>query len=259
MSFLSGLKSLLSSEQKIIDQDSDNPNFITQPSRIKHTLQQLMESHVHISIILADQSEHTSRLISVSKNGFIIDQLNSRAAHNKVGVGSAIQIQAKHNAIPFNFSSTVDSLAKGGGYFISMPERIYHPQKRDFFRIPLENIEKYKFSASIQYSENTLTGYLMDVSYGGISIAVSSNTYIKKGNILSPASLILKNGNTIHADFNVCSVRKVHQDGFTRIGCKLINITPAEKRRFHKFISESARERAKNSNLIPKQGTNTPL
>jgi len=259
MSFLTGLKSLLSSEEKVTNQAADNPNFITQPLRIKHTLQQLMESHVHISIVLDDQSEHTSRLIAVSKSGITIDQLNSRAAHNKIEIGSAIQIQAKHNSIPFNFDSSIDSLAKGGGYFISMPEKIYHPQKRDFFRIPLDNIEKYKFSASVQYSENTLTGYLIDVSFGGISIAVSSNTYVKKGNILSPASLILKNGNTINADFNVCSVRKAHKDGFTRLGCKLINISPVEKRSFHKFISESARERAKNSSLIPKQGTNILL
>ena len=259
MNFVSGLKSLLSSEQTATNLGEANPNFITRPSRIKHALQQLMESHVHVSIVLDNETEHTSRLLTVSKNTLIIDQLNSRAAHNEIQSGKPIQIQAKHNAIPFNFSSTVDMLAKGGGYVISMPEKIYHPQKRNFFRIPLDNIEKYKFSAAIQYSENTLTGYIIDVSHEGISIAVSSNTYIKKGDTLSPASLIFKSGNTIHADFKVCSVRKVQQDGFTRLGCQLINITPAEKKNLHKFISERARERAKNSALIPKQGTNSPL
>jgi len=252
MSILSGLKSLLSHEEAAAKLDADNPNFIVQPSRIKHALQQLMDSHVHISIVLDDQSEHTTRLAGITKNGFIIEQLNSRVAHNKMQAGSSIQIEAKHQAIPFNFSSRIDSLTKSGSYFVSMPEKIYHPQKRDFHRTSLENTERYKFSAAIQYSENTLTGYLLDVSYGGISLAVSSSTYVKKGTILSPASLILNNGNTIRADFTVCSVKKVHQDSFTRVGCELLNIEPAEKRDFHKFITTCARERAKNSNFIPK-------
>ena len=245
MSFLSSLKSILSSEEKNAAFETGNPNFITQASRIKHALQILMESHVHISIMLDDESEYTTRLIGVSNNGLLLDQLNNREAHNKMRSAKDIQVLAKHSAIPFNFNSRVLSLAKGGGYFISLPEKIYHPQKRDFFRIPLENIEKYKFSASLQYSENTLTGHIIDASFGGICVAVYANCYVKKGDILSPASMVLKNGDTINSDFTVCSVKKAHQEGFTRLGCQFLNIKPAEKKNLHKFITESSRERAK--------------
>jgi len=124
-------------------------------------------------------------------------------------------------------------------------QKKYHPQKRAFFRIPLENIEKYKFSGAIQFSENLVSGYLYDVSFGGISVVVYSNTYIKKGDILSPASIKLKNGSTIHSDFTVSSIRKSPREGFSRIGCEFLNLQADDKRILHKFITESDRERAK--------------
>ena len=245
MSFLSSLKSLLASEEREHDALNDNPNFIVRPSRIKHMLQSLMESHVQISIVLDDQSEHTSRILDVSENDIVLDQFNSREAHNKMVKGTMVQIDAKHHSVPFNFSASLIGTSRDGGYIISTPEKIYHPQKRSFFRVPLVNIEKYKFTGAIQYSENLVSGYIYDVSFGGICVAVYSNTYIKKGDILSPASMTLKGGNIIQSDFTVCSVKKSHQEGFTRVGCKFLDILPAEKRSVHKFITECERERAR--------------
>ena len=168
MSFLSSLKSLLASEEREHDALNDNPNFIVRPSRIKHMLQSLMESHVQISIVLDDQSEHTSRILDVSENDIVLDQFNSREAHNKMVKGTMVQIDAKHHSVPFNFSASLIGTSRDGGYIISTPEKIYHPQKRSFFRVPLVNIEKYKFTGAIQYSENLVSGYIYDVSFGVI-------------------------------------------------------------------------------------------
>lgn len=245
MRFISSLKSLLASEEEQHHTQDSNPHFITQPARIKHMLQLLMESHVQVSVVFDEQSDHTSMLLDISTNEITLDQLNSRAAHHKMQPGQIIQINAKHHSVPLNFSSTITAISKNGDYLCSMPEKIYHPQKRAFFRIPLENIEKYKFSGAIQFSENLVSGYLYDVSFGGISVAVYSNTYIKKGDILSPASIKLKNGSTIHSDFTVCSIRKSPLEGFSRIGCEFLNLQADDKRILHKFITESDRERAK--------------
>jgi flagellar brake protein len=197
MSFISSLKSLLASEEKEDIARNINPNFIVRPSRIKHMLQVLMESHVQLSVLPDKQSDYTSRILSVSPTGITLDQFNSREAHNKMTQGSAIQINAKHHAVPFNFNTTITGTSLDGGYLVSMPDKIYHPQKRAFFRVPLENIEKHKFTGAIQFSENLVSGYIYDVSFGGICIAVYSNSYVKKGAILSPASMTLKDGHII--------------------------------------------------------------
>lgn len=248
MSFLSGLKFLLSSEEKEQDNLNDNPNFITHPARIKHMLQMLVESHVQVTIILDDDSEATSRVLDISKNDLSLDQLNNRQAHNKMTKGSQLQIQAKHNSVPFNFTVSIIGTTNEGSYLISTPNKIYHPQKRAFFRVPLPDLEKYKFNGAIQYSENILSGYVYDISFGGICIAADSNTYVKKGSILSPASMVLQNGNSIHTDLTICSVKHSPQQGFTRIGCEFLNMEAIEKRVLHKFIAECERKRAKKTN-----------
>jgi len=244
VSFISSLKSLLTSEEKEDIARDVNPNFIVRPSRIRHMLQILMESHVQISVLLDGQPDYTSRVLSVSEKDITLDQLNTRAAHNKMTQGSVIQINAKHHSVPFNFRTTITGISRDGGYLVSMPDKIYHPQKRAFFRVPLENIEKYKFTGAIQFSENIVSGYLYDVSFGGVCIAVYSNSYIKKGAILTPASMTLKDGSIIHADLTVCSVKKSPQEGFTRIGCEFLDLPATEKRNIHKFITTCERERA---------------
>jgi c-di-GMP-binding flagellar brake protein YcgR len=244
MSLLSDLKSFLSDEE-VRDPRDENPNFITHPSRIKHMIQVLTEAHVQASVVLSNDDEFTSRILDVSRSDLLLDQLNSRVGHKQMTKGTAIQIKAKHNSVPFNFDAVIIGYSTDGGYIISIPDKIYHPQKRAFFRVPLSNIEKHKFTGAIQYSENNVTGYIYDVSFGGICVAVYSNTYVKKGVILSPTSMTLKDNTTIHADVTVCSVKKSPLEGFTRIGCEFLDIERNEKRSLHKFITECERERAK--------------
>jgi len=242
MSFLSSVKSLLISEEKESREEPGNPNFIQLPSRIKHTLQTLCDAHVQIMIVFDDKTEHTSRLLSVSTNEIIFDQLNSLSAHNRMKKGFVIQVNAKHRSVPLNFSTTILETTSDGYYLASLPSKVYHPEKRFFFRIALNDIEKYKFNSLIQFSENSLSGYVYDISYGGVSIAMHSDSYVKVGTTLSPASITLKNGSILHVDLSVRSVKKNQQNGVTRVGCEFLNIDSATKRSLHQFIS--AYERA---------------
>jgi len=242
MSFLSSVKSLLISDEKKSGEKPGNPNFIQLPTRIKHTLQTLCDAHVQIMIVLDDKTEHTSRLLSITENDIIFDQLNSLGAHKKMEKGFVIQVNAKHRAVPLNFSTAILETTSDGYYRASLPNRIYHPEKRSFFRLALNDIEKYKFNSIIQFSDRSLSGYIYDISYGGISIAMHSDSYIKIGATLSPASITLKNGNVLHIDLSVRSVKKSQQNGVTRVGCEFLNIDSATKRSLHKFIA--AYERA---------------
>jgi len=241
MSFLSSVKSLFFL-QKESSEKLANPNFIQLPSRIKHILQTLCEAHVQITIILDDKTEHTSRLLNVTANDILFDQLNSLGAHKRMKKGFVIQVNAKHRAVPLNFSTTILETTSDGYYLASLPNKIYHPEKRSFFRLALNEVEKYKFNSIIQFSGQSLSGYIYDISYGGISIAMHSDSYVKVGTVLSPASITLKSGSVLHIDLSVRSVKKNQQNGVTRIGCEFLKIDSATKRSLHKFIA--AYERA---------------
>ncbi|MBQ0724270.1 MAG: flagellar brake protein [Cycloclasticus sp.] len=248
MTFLSELKSILSTERKKHDVYDENPNFITRPNRIHYMLRKLVASNVHISVVLNDQSEYTSRISDVLNDSFLLDPFNDKDGHNKITTNSIVHINAKQQAVHFKFNTVIlkPNAAFGAGYIAALPEKIYYPQKRAFFRLPLDAIGKYSVNAAIQFSENEVTGYLYDIGYGGACIAVQSTSYVKKGDILSPSSLRLKNGLTVHVDLTVCSVKRNPREGFTRLGCEFLNLEAESKRHVHKFITECERERAKN-------------
>jgi len=242
MSFFSSVKSLFISNEKEPTDKQANPNFIQLPSRIKHMLQTLCDAHVQITIILDDKTEHTSRVLSATENEIVFDQLNTLCAHKKMERGFVIQVNAKHHTVPLNFSTTILGATSDGYYRGSLPNKIYHPEKRSFFRLALNEFEKYKFNSIIQFSDRSLSGYIYDISYGGISIAMHSDSYIEVGATLSPASIMLKSGNILHIDLSVRSVQKSQQNGVIRVGCEFLNIDSATKRSLHKFIA--AYERA---------------
>ncbi|PCI22394.1 MAG: hypothetical protein COB62_01545 [Piscirickettsiaceae bacterium] len=252
MNILTGLKELFEPESTT-NAIEENPNFVTRPNRIKYMLHVLMEARVQVTLIMDDKSEHASQVLDIAKKGIVLDQLTSRAAHNKLTNSKSIRIDAKHQSIPFNFNSVIidNKMNRGTGYLISFPEKIYHPQKRAFFRLSLAHAaNRYKFIGSVQYSENTITGYVYDISYGGISIAVTSNTYIKKGDILAPASLTLDNDQRIECDFIVRSVKKSAAEGFIRIGCCFLNLPSTTKSIIHELIRKQERNRAKKSSEL---------
>lgn len=249
MSLLSDLKTFLSSDkEEKRDVQRVNPNFITHPSRITHTLQLLVGSHVQLSIVLDDQSSYTSRILSISETGLVFDQVIGHEEHAKVLAQKNIRINAKLQSVHCNFNCriTQSKTPDGNGYMASLPEKIYYPQKRAFFRIPLADLETHKFDGSILNSDNNVSGYIYDVCFGGIGIAVYSNSYVKKGDVLSPAMMVLQNGQIIQTDFTVRSIKRVPHERFTRVGCEFLNIAPTTKNSINKFIAECQRERVKN-------------
>tara|TARA_R110002095_G_scaffold119391_2_gene103946 strand:- start:412 stop:1188 length:777 start_codon:yes stop_codon:yes gene_type:complete len=248
VSLLSDLKSFLSSDKEPKhDVPRANPNFIIDPGRIKHTLRLLVESHVQVTIVVDDQSYHTCRILSVSEKGLLLDQITDHETHKKILAQKNIRINAKLNSVHCNFNCLIihPYSDNDNAYLASLPERIYYPQKRAFFRIPLVDLETHAFNGSTEHSNDNVSGFIYDVSFGGIGIAVYSNNHIKKGDLLSASNMTLNNGQIIQADLAVCSVKRAPQERFTRVGCKFVNIEPAYKKCIHKFITACERERVK--------------
>ena len=253
MSFISELKELISPTDESSKLSSENPNFVTRPNRILHMLRTLQDSSMQISVVIGAKDEYPSKIFGITKHGIILDQLNSREGHQKIAAGVPVQIKAKQQAVPFNFHSTVIKThgSNLGGYLISLPEKIYYPQKRAFFRVPLEHYNHLVFKAALEFSDNTLTGHILDISSGGISLGIYTTTYLKRGSSLTPVSLTIENTETIICDLNVCSVKKSPHDGLTRVGAEFINLDSATRLALNKFIATYERKRAKKESEEP--------
>ena len=245
MSMFSSIKDKFTRNTSISEVRNENPNFITQPSRVIHALKLLMDSHVQISVIFEDNTEYLSKILSVTKDNLLIDQFSSREAHRKTQLNSKIKIKAKHHAVPFDFNALIVdvSLSNNRGYLISTPEKIYHPQKRDFFRLSLEHKERLRFVGSMSDTNNTVTGYIGDISFGGLT--TDSATYIKKNSFIPKAIISLDYPHEITCDLSVRFIKKKPDEKSTLVGCEISNIKASSKRSLHQFITEAQRKRVK--------------
>jgi len=248
MNMFSTIKDKFTGNASSSEVRNDNPNFITQPSRVTHALKLLMDSHVQISVAFEDNTEYLSKILSVTKESLLIDQFSSRTAHRKIQLNSKIKIKAKHHAVPFDFNAVVVdvSLSNNRGYLISTPEKVYHPQKRDFFRLSLGHKEKLRFIGSMSDTNNTVTGYIGDISFGGLSLTTDSATYIKKNSIISNVIINLDYPHEITCDLSVRFIKKKPNEQTTLVGCEILNIKAPSKRSLHQFITETQRKRVKS-------------
>jgi len=247
MKFISDLKELFTHSEQETDLINDNPNFVTRPNRIIHMLRVLRDAATQVTVAMPDGSEFPSKILAVSNQDLTLDQFSSREAHQKIQPNIEITIKAKQQAVPFTFKSTVTSKKgnKLGSYKASLPVKIYYPQKRAFFRVPLEHFNSLTFRAALEFSENTLTGHILDISSGGLSLSMRTNVYLTKGSTLTPVSLSIAGNETIICDLLITSIRKPSHDAYTRVGCQFLNLNTETKQAISKFIITYERKRAK--------------
>lgn len=241
----SRLKNLfVSDDQEAVDAQDENPNFITRPRRIRSLLFLLMEDHTHISIELSEDQIYSSTIREVGDDGLLLDELNTRQGHQQMTPGRSIKIKAKHQAVHLIFESTITELLPEG-YLIALPDRIYYPQRRSYYRVPLNSVASFSFRAAHPYSNKPISGRIEDMSYGGTCLVINDDSYFKKGDLLSPTSLILNDGEVVNCDLVVCTIKKSSATGMTRLGCEFSDLDNNARRVINKFILYCERDRAK--------------
>lgn len=248
MKFLSNLKNLFQTDhnKKAIIVD-ENPNFVTRPNRILQMLHMLQDEATQIVIVTPDGKEQPSKILKVAKEGLLIDQFSSSDAHKRLKINTLVEIKAKQKSVTFTFKAKLlaKQKTKLNGYLISIPNKVYYPQKRAFFRAPLTHLNSIALKASLESSENTLTGHVLDLSPGGLSVRIKTQLYIKRGNILSPVSVVLDKDETIICDLLVASVTQPNRSADVRVGCQFMKLDAETSRTINKFIAVSERKRAK--------------
>lgn len=247
MNFLSTLQKLFQVHDKNPETFDHNPNFVTQPTRIMQMLRMLKDEATQIIIVTPDEKQHPSKILRVEKKGLLIDQFSSAEAHHKIDINTPIRIQAKQNAVTFTFKAQLLTKQKNkfNGYLISIPKRVYYPQKRVFFRTPLNHLHSITLKAALESSEDTLTGHVLDLSSGGLCLSTGTPHYMKRGHVLSPVSVVLDEDETIICELRIASVTKPLHSADIRIGCQFVQLDANTARAIDKFIALSERKRAK--------------
>lgn len=241
----SRLKNLFASDDADeVNPQEENPNFITRPRRIRSLLFLLMEDRTQVTIHLDDEHEYPSTIREISEDGLRFDEFSDRAGHKMMVVGQLIKVKAKHQAVHLIFESEVTEQLHDG-YLASLPNRVYYPQRRSYYRVPLNSVTSYGFRAAHPYSNKPLSGRIEDMSYGGVCLVINDDSYFKKGDLLSPTSLVLTDDEVVNCNLVVCTIKKSTVTGLTRLGCEFLNLDANARRNINQFIVSCERERKK--------------
>ena len=127
---------------------SENPSFITDPSKIVKILQD-MENGSPLCVLRIDglPEEYNSSIIEIKPvaNQIILDEMMPKQGNDIFSAKKKIKVSGFHKGIHLSFSLTHIEPGRSQGilyYKAQIPERIYYPQKRKAPRIDISSDRK---------------------------------------------------------------------------------------------------------------------
>jgi c-di-GMP-binding flagellar brake protein YcgR len=228
---------------------SDNPNFVTHPTRIINLLQQVMVLPPLCSAMLTNSKKIylTSILDVQEEQGLIIfDKLIPADGNTYLVNSRELKIVTTLNGIPLTFSLKGIAVGKSehNVFFKAyLPERIYYPQRRSSPRIATRSTE-IGFQGTTEDRRMTFGGYVFDFSRNGIAINLYNHRgNINRGDTLTNCLIEFPDNQSLTFDLSIRSLKKYNLAQATKqIGGFVNNCTPQNQKRLERYMA--ALERA---------------
>lgn len=244
-------KSNSSFEGKIRANIGSNPNFLTDPYKIKKLLQELEKQSPLCTITIAgSKEEFSSSILDVETTAkiIILDELFPQHGNTLIDDQKKIKLSTHYNGIhlAFNLSNIQFGSADDITYYkVDFPTRIYYPQRRKGHRISLQSAHII-FSGIATKNNTSMGGYVFDLSRGGISITLSDDrARIRRGDTIKNCSIRLNDYN-MSFDLSVRCVKKIGSlRRQTNIGGYFENISSKSQNKLSYFITSLEREELK--------------
>jgi len=232
-----------------LNQISDNPNFVTDPSRIITLLQQVMELPplCSVTFVNSDTTFFTSILdIEVKNKLLIFDQLAPPSGNSLIVENKSLKISTLLNGIPLTFNIKDITTGKSQDsifYKAPLPEKIYYPQRRASLRIGIHSTAT-DFLGTSPDGKIRLKGYVFDFSRGGIAVNISTDSAdILRGDVLTDCLINLPGKQILSFDLSVRSVKEISPGNQKKqIGGYFENLSVQGQRKLDRFISTLERE-----------------
>lgn len=257
---LGTLKSFFTKKEVIADSDSEfydpelksNPNFLTDPYKIKSLLKEIEAASPLCTIIIESTDEQFSSSIldiQVENNQIILDELLPAHGNKLLLTENKLKLSTIYNGIrlAFNLSNITPGSSRGIAYYkTTIPDRIYYPQRRGSPRIQITSLS-ILFSGISARTKATVGGSIFDLSREGIGINAPNNiARLQRGDVLKNCRISIDN-QTIDFDLSIRFVKTSNQGaGKTLVGGYFENLPSKNRNKLERFIATLEREEIRN-------------
>lgn len=228
--------------------------LITDPARVQHMLQGLLEGRCLLSARL-DEGEtwYNTTLLDVDPAAGVVllDELSPRRGHQQVRVGLELRVLGVLNGVPTRFTARVLDVAVQDGiafYRVALPSRIEYQQRRAFFRayVPRSLELKVRLLTSDQIP---LTARLVDLSLGGLGMFLPQNSPLFPLDVVTIERLDLPEGQSVSCTAEIRYTQPEYGQKLIRAGGRFIGLEGQDARTLLRAILSLEREQIRKRPL----------
>lgn len=244
--------------QKIgISNNDDNPSFVTDPDQIIKLINAIAASpHLCTITFSGSRKPFTTSIIELhaDKDYLVLDELRPAKGNEILQKKRLLKLSTFLNGVHLAFFLRIVGHSNNltpFQYSVSLPNRIYYPQRRTAPRIFIRSTA-LKFRATSYLSGTSLSGTVFDLSRNGacINIAGTRKLTIARGDVIKDCLIELPDELTLHFDLSI-RFSKTNRNNKTQIGGYFISLPPQNQKKLDSFIAKLEREIIRNQrNLI---------
>lgn len=193
---------------------------------------------------------YSSAILEVKPNGhIIIDELTPKEGHTLFLKSGKLKARLQLDGVKISFSTTLESSGNDAGiafYTLALPREVDYLQQRAHHRVRPSLAKPLKVNLT-HADESVFTGEIHDISAGGLSIKIKSDsliTTLKPTDILT-CSFMLEPKQEILCKLEVRSIHATNQQNLIRIGVRFSNLPGPVEKLIQRYISMLEREQIK--------------
>lgn len=225
---------------------SDNPNFLTERTKINRLLCELEASSPLCTVqINGSDEEFSSSILNIKSDGSIIlDELTPGHGNSLLQHSKSLKLSTYHKGIHLSFKLSRVEVGSSRGityYKAALPDRVYYPQRRKSPRVEISTID-IPFNGIAQRTGLSVGGYLFDLSRDGAGITLPINrARLQRSDLIKNCQISFEDY-VMDFDFVVRFVKPIAQGTTkTQIGGIFAGLSPKSQSKLTHFITSLER------------------
>lgn len=236
------------------DDGPQPPKVLQAPLEIFANLRMLQQSNDPLIIKFAERSQrYQSYLVAADRehNLLALDELIPNDGERYLQNGESFHVEALHEGARLVWEcrgeASIGELDNARCYWCPLPEQLTYHQRRNAFRVPLQEGQAVMAELAGSKLGQPLRGQLLDISATGCKLRFQGNfnDTLRSGEVYEHFSVTLPFGTVAAA----VELRHLHYEArldLTFAGMRFHHITGLEQRHIERFVYQLQREARRN-------------
>ncbi len=231
---------------------------INQKTKVRVILEDIIsDKNINHFQFKIDDLDYTTRILEIGTNPdyILLDTPEPEIAPELIIKEDDIELLSTYDQVQISFKLEHIGLTAHQGRTLircELPENICYPSRRSSFRIQTDNSQPIIFQSTSPATQIPITGHIVDLSHGGLSVALPSllANKIQLGDTLKDCQLHLLDDSNLILDLTVRSKKTSKQsDGLLEVGGQFLFTNPQDKHKLQRYITSLERQSIRNRQL----------